>query len=106
MDPFLVHRGKLSNLATHRTLIISHTRLVQEVNLRKRKKGRTKGQLEIIVEESRLYRRRNPSGNGFIPGYFRPSSLLLIFYVKTYSPIFPDPTLRIEHLSASLTGVK
>ena len=50
MDPFLVHRGKLSNLAAHQTLIISHTRLVKEVQLRegRRENEREKGKVSKL----------------------------------------------------------
>ena len=33
---------------------------------------------------------------GKLQSFAGRSSLLLIFYVKTYSPIFPDPTLRMQ----------
>ena len=43
MDPFLVHRGKLSNLATHHTPTSSHTRLVKEVQLREGRRVNERG---------------------------------------------------------------
>ena len=67
MDPFLVHRGKLSNLATRHTPTSSHTRLVKEVQLRKGKKGEGKGsKLPASCFLTRPFDLKTPSSS-FLP---------------------------------------
>ena len=69
MDPFLVHRGKLSNLATHHTLIISHTRLEQEVTGRIGKKGERRGQLENRREKRGMTVGHSPKSIDVLVGF-------------------------------------
>ena len=83
MDPFLVHRGKLSNLATHHTPTSSHTRLVKEVQLRKGKKGEGRGSklpascfLTTLVSSQNSFNSLPPILSGFICRRVRARGLL------------------------------